>query len=78
MTDVTCASGVSLLMDYLEGNVAPDLRAALEEHVNGCAGCRAFIESYRATPRILREATIATFPPELERSLMAFLRSRRL
>ena len=45
MTDVTCASGVSLLMDYLEGNIAPDLRAALEEHVNGCARCRAFIES---------------------------------
>lgn len=77
MTDVTCASGVSLLMDYLEGVVEPEVRAALETHVNDCARCRAFIESYRATPGILREATMATFPPELEQSLIAFLRARR-
>jgi len=53
------------------------VRAAIDAHVNGCPRCQAFIESYRATPRILREATIATFPPELEQSLIAYLRARR-
>ena len=28
MTDVACASGVELLMDYLEGVLPPDVRAA--------------------------------------------------
>jgi anti-sigma factor RsiW len=77
MSDVTCASGVSLLMDYLEGAIDAEMRAALEAHVSGCQRCQAFIESYRDTPRILREVTAAAFPPELEQSLIAFLRSRR-
>ena len=77
MRDLTCASGVELLMDFLEGVLPPDVRAALEEHVSGCPRCAAFVESYRATPRILREATIAaTLPADIEASLKAFLRAR--
>ena len=63
MTDVTCASGVELLMDYLEG--APAAAGAardLEAHVAACERCRAYIASYRATPRILRDATTAELP----------------
>ena len=33
MTDLVCASGVELLMEYLEGTLAPDVRADLEAHV---------------------------------------------
>ena len=57
--DVVCASGVELLMDYLEGALPEDLRAELEAHVASCPRCTAFVASYRATPRILREATLA-------------------
>ena len=77
MTDVTCASGVELLMDYLEGALPPAVSADLEAHVAACPRCAAFIASYRETPRILREATAAALPPELEESLLAFLRARR-
>lgn len=77
MSDVTCASGVELLMDYLEGVLPAETAAALEAHVAGCPRCTAYVESYRATPRILRDATAAPFPPELEESLLAFLRDRR-
>lgn len=75
--DVVCASGVELLMEYLEGSLAPDVRAALEAHVAGCARCMAFLASYQATPRILREATLAALPDDLEDSLLEFLRRRR-
>ena len=76
MTDIACVSGVELLMDYLEGVLPPDLHAALDEHVAGCARCAAFVASYCATPRILREASAATLPADLEASLRAFLRAR--
>jgi anti-sigma factor RsiW len=77
MTDVSCETGVELLMDYLEGVVPDDMRTILESHVAGCPKCVAFIASYLATPRILRDATVAAMPRELQESLLAFLRARR-
>ncbi len=73
----TCRSGVERLMDYLEGVLAPDLRAELEQHVAGCQRCAAFVESYRRTPAILRTATDVALPPELARTLQAWLQNRR-
>ena len=77
MTGVTCASGVALLMDYLEGVLPPQTALALEAHVAACERCRAYVESYRQTPRILRDATMAELPGELQRALMATLQARR-
>jgi anti-sigma factor RsiW len=76
MTPLVCASGVELLMDYLEGVLSADVSAALDAHVAGCERCTAFVASYRATPRILRDSTTMTLPADLEASLKAFLRSR--
>jgi anti-sigma factor RsiW len=76
MNHVVCASGVDLLMDFLEGALPTDVKAALEDHVAGCARCAAFVASYQATPRILRDATAATLPADVEASLRAFLRAR--
>jgi anti-sigma factor RsiW len=77
MTDIVCTSGVELLMEYLEGALAPDVRAAIDAHVAGCPRCVAFIASYKETPRILREATAMEMPADLQASLLAALRSRR-
>ena len=77
MTDFTCASGVALLMEYLEGELPADVRAAIEQHVAGCPRCVAFVESYNATPRILRDATAAALPADLEASLLAAVRAAR-
>jgi len=75
--DVVCASGVDLLMDYLEDALPADVRADLEAHVAGCPRCAAFVASYRQTPAILRRATLAAMPAELAESLRDFLRRRR-
>ena len=77
MKEIVCASGVELLMDYLEGVLSADLRSALDAHVAGCPRCIAFIAAYRETPRILREATATALPVDLQVSLRAFLRARR-
>lgn len=76
MNDVVCRNGVAQLMDYLEGVIPADTRAALDEHVAGCAQCFAFIQSYLATPRIVREATIVDVPASFEQSLLAHLHER--
>ena len=76
MNPVACASGVELLMDFIEGVLPADVSAALETHVAGCERCAAFVASYQATPRILRDATTVTLPADIEASLKAFLRAR--
>jgi anti-sigma factor RsiW len=73
MKEIACLSGVELLMDYMEGVLPPDVRAALDVHVAGCARCVAFVASYRATPRILREATAVMLPDHVEASLKTFV-----
>ncbi len=77
MTDISCQTGVELLMDYLEGVVPEDVRKTLDAHVAGCEKCTAFVTSYLATPRIMRDVTRAAMPEELQRSLLDFLRAQR-
>lgn len=77
MNEIRCASGVDLLMDYLEGVLSADLHAAVEAHVAGCPRCVAFIASYRETPRIIRDATSFELAAGQESSLLAFLRTQR-
>jgi anti-sigma factor RsiW len=76
MTDIVCAAGVERLMDYLEGVLPADVRAALDKHVAGCPRCAAFVASYCETPRILRAACATTLPADIEGTLRAFLRAR--
>jgi anti-sigma factor RsiW len=77
MSDVMCVSGVDLLADYLEGLLPPDVRASIEQHVLGCERCQAFVASYQATPKILRDATDVMLPDDIRQSLEAFLRAER-
>jgi anti-sigma factor RsiW len=76
MIPVTCAAGVEQLMDYLEGVLSADVRAALDAHVAGCPKCLAFVESYTRTPVIFRQATAVALPAARQESLRAFLRAK--
>ena len=75
MKELVCVSGVELLMDYLEGVLPEETRLAIDVHVASCPKCTAFVASYRATPRILRDATETSVPEELQESLKKWLQS---
>lgn len=75
MNDLVCATGVELLMDYLEGALSAELVAAVDGHVAACPRCVAFLASYRATPAALRRATAAALPGDLSRALLAAVRA---
>lgn len=74
MSDVTCAQGVDLLMDYVEGLLPVATRSTIETHVAGCPRCVAFIASYSETPRIVRDATAAELPADTKALMAAFIR----
>ena len=77
MMETACVSGVERLIDYLEGQLAASTVAALESHVAGCQRCQAFIASYQATPRIMRDATDTLLPDRTQTSLIEWLRKQR-
>ena len=74
MNDVVCRSGVELLTEYMEDTLTADVRAAIETHVAGCPRCVAFMASWQDSVRIMREATTAEMPSDLEASLLAAVR----
>ena len=39
MSRITCSEFEILLADYLDGTLAADEKAGIEEHRNGCASC---------------------------------------
>lgn len=44
---VTCEQVWLEISNYLDGEVAPDLRAAMDEHLRGCQKCSAVLEGTR-------------------------------
>jgi len=77
MMETACVSGLDLLVEYLEGQLPASTVAALEGHVAGCQRCQAFIASYQATPRILRDATDTPLPAGSQTALLEWLRKQR-
>jgi RNA polymerase sigma factor (sigma-70 family) len=62
-----CADLAPLLSAYCDGQASPEGKAAVREHLRACAGCRATLRAYRATP-----ASVAALAPALpvSRSLL--------
>lgn len=77
MSEMVCATGVDLLMEYLEGALPLEVRRAIDAHVNRCRRCQAFVESYQSTSRVIRESTRLEVPDDLAASLLAVLRAQR-
>ena len=76
MRDLSCRDVIDVLMDYADGVLPPEERASVEAHLAGCPPCVDFARSYRETPRLFRQATEASMPPEMERRLQRFLEER--
>jgi anti-sigma factor RsiW len=66
---MNCREGVGQLMEYTEGMLPQTQRSVLEAHVRGCTRCARFVASYRATVRLMRQATKAAIPVALQRRL---------
>jgi anti-sigma factor RsiW len=69
-----CRTTVELLAAFVDGTLQADEEQALRAHLADCPRCVEFLESYRATARIIRNATDVEMPPDVESRLLTFLR----
>lgn len=63
---MTCAKAVEILLSYLEGELPPEVEAALEDHLGGCNPCRDYLATYKKTIEYARQAMTAPDRPAAE------------
>lgn len=78
---MTCRELAEFLMAYLDGELPDAQRAVFEQHLAGCPECRLYLDSYRTTIALGRDALQT---PEADRAapppadlVTAILASRR-
>lgn len=68
-----CSRVVSLLADFLEHRLPPATQTELQRHLDSCPSCLAQLRTYRSTVSLLRSLREEDLPPDLRRTLSAFL-----
>jgi RNA polymerase sigma-70 factor (ECF subfamily) len=70
---VTCAQVTALLIDYVAGDLDPATTLVLEQHVQNCPDCLAFLRTYRESIRLTRTLRYEDIPGEIQNRVHAFL-----
>ena len=72
-----CRRIAELLGEYIEGSLPGETRELIEWHIDSCAPCVAFVNTYRGSIDAAKKLREATIPPELRQRLLSVLRSRQ-
>ncbi len=78
---ISCTDFMAEIANYLDGEVAADVRLQLENHLSHCKTCQVVLDSTRKTLKIVTDSGSfdlpeAAFKPIAER-IMARIRSAR-
>jgi anti-sigma factor RsiW len=64
MTDLTCDQLDTLLAEFLDGSLAPDVELAAAEHLATCNECRVQVSELEGVGELYRRHGRSTLPPE--------------
>jgi anti-sigma factor RsiW len=71
---MTCKELAELLMAYCDGELPPEHRELICQHIRVCGPCHSFLESYQITVRLCRDLPAAPMPERLVAKLSAALK----
>jgi len=66
---ISCADFMAEIGNYLEGDVAADVRAQLEQHLADCRTCTVLVDSTRKTLKIVTDSGAFDLPEHAFRPL---------
>lgn len=75
-----CRDAVELLTDYLDGVLAADVAALLDDHLRACEGCQTVLDQWRTTAGLaarLDAADLAGLDPYIRNRFLAVLTELR-
>jgi anti-sigma factor RsiW len=70
---MNCKDAIGVLADFLEQSLSPEVLAELERHLDDCAPCRAYLETYRKTVELTGRAEQVEMPEEMKARLRSLL-----
>jgi anti-sigma factor RsiW len=70
---MTCRVMTQLLIDFVSGELPPEHHAQVEQHLQACPPCVAYLQTYQHTIRLARQLPCEPLPPELDQRLRAAL-----
>jgi anti-sigma factor RsiW len=74
---IECRQIAELLTDYVEGRLPQATKELIDWHIDGCAPCVAFVNTFRSTLKAVRLLPDPLpVPKELRQRLLAVLRDR--
>jgi anti-sigma factor RsiW len=71
---LTCHEVIDILTEYLEDALPGEERRRVEEHLAGCDGCTAYLETMRETIRVTGMLTEEQIPVEQKEQLLEAFR----
>jgi anti-sigma factor RsiW len=74
-SEIECRQIAELLGDYLDGTLPKATQELIDFHIDGCAPCVAFLNTYRGTVSAARKLPDVPIPTELKKRLLAVLKS---
>jgi hypothetical protein len=74
-SEIECRQIAELLGDYLEGSLPRATHELIDFHIDGCAPCVAFLNTYRGTVDATRRLPDVPIPAELKKRLLAVVKS---
>jgi anti-sigma factor RsiW len=73
---ITCEQVIALLIDYVAGDLNPATTLVVEQHLQNCPDCVAFLHTYRESIRLTRTLRYEDIPEELQNRVHALLRHK--
>jgi hypothetical protein len=70
---LTCREVIAVLADYLEAVLGDDVLRELENHLQDCPPCVAYLNTYRRTRDVTAQVNRVEMPEEMRRRLREFL-----
>jgi predicted anti-sigma-YlaC factor YlaD len=75
--EISCEHVLREVSNYLDGEVDPALRAAVEEHVRGCKRCAAVLDGTRNVVQLIADERVLELPLGYEQRLRQKLAAER-
>jgi predicted anti-sigma-YlaC factor YlaD len=75
--ELACIELVEIVTDYFEGRLPAEDVRRFDEHLEGCRGCRNYVEQMRETIRLTGTLREDDVPPAARDSLLAAFREWR-